>query len=101
MAKLETASFLEGIKGKIDSDSNIVYRMRNGKPHIYVMKNRRQDVDNEVLEGNRKKFGEVNAKVCADLRDEEKKAYWEKVAKESNGEYKTARGAAWAHYKKG
>lgn len=44
------------------------------------------------------RFTTASAKASADMLDPEKKAEWKAIADASHGKYKTARGAAFAHY---
>ncbi len=98
MAKLELASYLRGISGKVESEDDLVCRMRNGRPHMYKMDNSNR-VWSDKQKGDRALFGAINAKVSEDMRDEKRKAHWEKVAKASRGKVKSARSAAWAYWK--
>lgn len=44
-------------------------------------------------------FADAASKAAADMADPEKKAEWQAIADASHGKYKTARGAAFAHYR--
>lgn len=46
----------------------------------------------------REAFKEAQARALADMKDANKKADWERVAKISNGRYLTPRSAAFAYY---
>jgi hypothetical protein len=44
------------------------------------------------------RFASAQTKASADMKDPEKKAEWKAIADASHGKFKTARGAAFAHY---
>lgn len=44
------------------------------------------------------RFSTASSQASADMADPDKKAEWQAVADASRGKYKTARGAAFAHY---
>ena len=44
------------------------------------------------------RFATAASQAAADMSDPDKKAEWQTVAENSNGKYKTARGAAFASY---
>lgn len=44
------------------------------------------------------RFATAQTQASADMADPEKKAEWKEVVANSNGRYKTPRGAAFAHY---
>lgn len=46
----------------------------------------------------RTRFSTASSQASADMADPDKKAEWQAIADASKGKYKTARGAAFAHY---
>lgn len=47
---------------------------------------------------NQARFATASTQAAADMADPDKRAEWQEVADNSNGRYKTARGAAMASY---
>lgn len=96
MAKIKTPSYIEAIKGKVDSDENVYYSERYGE--TYLCEYTPSDLaPTELQLEHREKFKTATAQALADIKDPSKKAEWAATAKKSR-KYKTARGCAFAHY---
>lgn len=96
MAKIKTPSYIEAIKGKVDSDENVYYSERYGETYLCEYNPCEQEPTEAQLE-HREKFRNATAQALADMKDPSKKAEWTATAKKSH-KYKTARGCAFAHY---
>ena len=96
--RIKTVSLIESMSGKLDKDENIVFRTAYGKTIAYEFNAYRGPY---TAEQNKVKaiFTQASTLAAADMADPEKKAMWKAVAKSSKGQWKTARGAAFAsHY---
>ncbi len=97
MAKVDLNSPFWNISGKISKKDNMVYRTRNGKTSQYKM-------NMPVFGGSDKQLEyqelvrEANRLVSEELKIDKRKAYWQSVAEDEENRYKTARGAAFAHF---
>lgn len=99
MAKIETISVIEGIRGKLDGTENLVFSKRYGQTYAWEMRHS----DNEPTAAQiacMTRFSTAATKAAEDMADPEKKMEWQEIANASNGKYKTARGAAFASYYK-
>ena len=97
MAKFNLAAPFEGVSGKLDKDDNIVFSQRYGATHAWeVEPSKKEPTTNQLAMQAR--FASAASKAAQDMKDPEKKAEWQAVADNSNGRYKTARGAAFANY---
>lgn len=56
------------------------------------------DLVTEARLRHRTIFATATALALADMQDPDTKQYWQQVAISSDGKWKTARGAAFAHY---
>ena len=97
MAKIETISVIEAIKGKLDGTENLVFSKRYGQTYAWEMKPSTKPFTATQLE-HQQRFAIAASKAALDMADDEKKAEWQAVADASGGKYKTARGAAMASY---
>ena len=97
MAKIETISVIEAIKGKLDGSENIVFSKRYGNTYAWEMTPSTKEPTQKQL-ANRARFATACTQASADMADPDKRAEWQEVADNSNGRYKTARGAAMASY---
>jgi hypothetical protein len=97
MAKIETISVVDAIKGKLDKNENLVFSKRFGQTYAWEMTPSTKEPTAAQL-AVQSRFAEAASKAAADMADPEKKAEWQAVADASNGKWKTARGAAFASY---
>ena len=97
MAKIETISVIEGIRGKLDGAENLVFSKRYGQTYAWEMTPSNLDPTAAQIAA-RTRFSTAATKAAQDMADPEKKAEWQEVADASKGKYKTARGAAFASY---
>ncbi len=97
MAKIETISVIEGIRGKLDGTENLVFSKRYGQTYAWEMKPSTKEPTAAQL-AVQSRFAEAASKASADMADPEKKAEWQEIADNSNGKWKTAKGAAFASY---
>ena len=97
MAKIETISIIEGIRGKIDKDENLVFSKRYGSVWAWeYTPSSKEPTANQLA--MRARFATAATQAAQDMADPDKRAEWQEVANASNGKYKTARGAAFASY---
>ena len=97
MAKIETISVVDGISGKLDKNENLVFSKRFGNTYAWEMTPSTKEPTEKQL-ANRARFATAATQAAADMADPDKRAEWQEVADNSNGRYKTARGAALASY---
>ena len=97
MAKIETISVIEGIRGKLDGTENLVFSKRYGQTYAWEMRPSKKDSTMAQL-AQQERFAQAASKAADDMADIDKKAEWQAIADASNGKYKTARGAAFAAY---
>ena len=97
MAKIETISVIEAIRGKLNGDENLVFSKRFGKTYAWELKVSEKDATVAQL-AVRERFSSAATQAAADMSDPEKKEEWQAIADASNGKWKTARGAAFASY---
>lgn len=96
MARVINNIITEGLSGKI-AKSGYTFRQVNGKT-IFAKKGESKAEPSEAQLAVRDKFKAAAQKAHADMGDPEKKKQWEETARNSGGKYKTALGAALAHY---
>ena len=97
MAKIDTISVMEGIRGKLDGTENLVFSKRYGQTYAWEMRPSKKDPTMAQL-AQQERFAQAASKAADDMADIDKKAEWQAIADASNGKYKTARGAAFAAY---
>ena len=97
MAKIETISVIEGIRGKLDGTENLVFSKRYGQTYAWEMTPSRKEPSAAQLTV-RERFSTAAVQAANDMADPDKKAEWKEVASASDGKYKTPRGAAFASY---
>ena len=97
MAKIETISVIEGIRGKLDGTENLVFSKRYGQTYAWEMTPSTKEPTEKQMAA-RARFATAATQAAADMADPDKRAEWQEVADNSNGRYKTARGAALASY---
>ncbi len=97
MAKIVPISLIESIHGKLDKDENFVFSKRYGNTHVWEVEPSQKEPTAAQL-AVQSRFAEASSKASADMLDPEKKAEWQEIADNSNGKWKTARGAAFASY---
>ena len=97
MAKIETISVIEGIRGKLDGTENLVFSKRYGQTYAWEMTpSTKEPTANQLA--LRARFATAASQAADDMADPDKKAEWQEIANASHGRYKTARGAAFASY---
>ena len=97
MAKIETISVVDAIKGKLDKNEKLVFSKRFGQTYAWEMTPSNLDPTAAQLAA-RERFSSAATQAAADMSDPEKKEEWQAIADASNGKWKTARGAAFASY---
>lgn len=97
MAKIETISVVDAIKGKLDKNEKLVFSKRFGQTYAWEMTPSNLDPTAAQLAA-RERFSSAATQAAADMADPEKKEEWQAIADASNGRWKTARGAAFASY---
>lgn len=97
--KVKTAFPIQKLSGKAESSSDLVFSTRYGDIHAWRMRPKRTEFDAGQIE-LMKRFKAATQKACKDMEDPVKKAEWTYKMRNSYGEYKTARGCAFAHYYK-
>ena len=97
MAKIETISVIEGIRGKLDGTENLVFSKRYGQTYAWEMRpSTKEPTANQLA--LRARFATAASQAADDMADPDKKAEWQEIANASHGKWKTARGAAFASY---
>ena len=97
MAKIETISVVDAIKGKLDKNEKLVFSKRFGQTYAWEMTPSTKEPSAAQL-AVRERFATAATQASADMADPDKKAEWKEVAIASDGKYKTPRGAAFASY---
>ena len=97
MAKIETISVVDGIKGKLDKNEKLVFSKRFGQTYAWEMTPSTKEPTAAQL-AVQERFATAASQAAADMADPDKKAEWQEIADNSNGKWKTARGAAFASY---
>ena len=97
MAKFNLAAPFEGVSGKLDKDDKLVFSQRYGETYAWEVEPSKKAPTAAQL-AVQERFATASAQASADMADPEKKAEWKEVAANSNGKYKTPRGAAFASY---
>ena len=97
MAKFNLAAPFEGVSGKLDKDDSLVFSQRYGETYAWEVEHSKKEPTAAQL-AVRERFATATAQAAADMADPDKKAEWKEVAANSNGKYKTPRGAAFASY---
>ena len=97
MAKVKLSEGFVSVSGKLNKKDDMVYRTRDGVTHEYRMKKCEFVATEKQLEAQRV-MREVNARVSEEMKNVERKAYWQSVVDESEGKYYRARDAAYAYY---
>ena len=97
MAKIETISVVDSIRGKFDKNEKLVFSKRYGNVYAWEMTPYTGEPTANQLAAQAR-FAVAASKAAADMADPEKKEEWMAVAEASNGKWKTPRGAAFASY---
>ena len=97
MAKIETISVIEGIRGKLDSSENLVFSKRFGETYEWDMTPSTKEPTAAQLAAQ-ERFSTAAVQAANDMADPDKKAEWKAISDASAGKWKTARGAAFASY---
>lgn len=93
--KYQHGSYVKGHKGDTRIVTRTIYGNTYANPVTYSDK---EPTAAQIAAQTR--FATATAQANADMADPEKKAEWKAIADASHGKYKTARGAAFAHYYK-
>lgn len=97
--KIDAISLIDGMSGKLNKKEKVVFSKRYGNIHAWeVEHSKKEPTAAQIIV--RERFATAATKTAADMADPEKKAEWQAIADQSNGKYKTARGAAFASYYK-
>ncbi len=95
--KIETIGLVTAMRGKMNKKQKLVFSERYGNTHAWEVNHSTYDpTANQLVQ--RQTFAAAVASANRDLADTAQRQQWEAVARASNGKYKTARGAAIAHY---
>ena len=97
MAKTDLEKPFDAVSGQLDKKKGIVFRTRYGKTSMYKM-NKPMCGNSEKQLKNQELVREANRLVSEEFKDFERKMYWKTVAEDVSNKYKTARGAAFAHF---
>lgn len=97
MAKIETISVVDAIKGKLDKNEKLVFSKRFGTTYAWEMTPSTKEPTAAQL-AVRERFATAATQAAADMADPDKKAEWKAISDASAGKWKTARGAAFASY---
>lgn len=91
---------INAIKGRTNGKNKrngYYYKEMYGET-LLVQANWKLQEPTEAQLANRARFATAATQAAADMADPDKRAEWQEVADNSNGKYKTARGAALASY---
>ena len=92
MAKILLDAPIAAVAGSISKHQQVVYRMRHGRTHAYVVMHPNEQPPSETQKRNSSLFGEISKQVHAEMADMEKRAKWEKefaaYTKKHNPSYK-------------
>ena len=97
MAKIETISVVDAIKGKLDKNEKLVFSKRFGTTYAWEMTPSTKEPTAAQL-AVRERFATAATQAATDMADPDKKAEWKAISDASAGKWKTARGAAFASY---
>lgn len=97
MAKIETISVIESIRGKLDGSENLVFSKRYGSTYAWEVTPSTKAPTAAQL-AVQERFATAASQAAADMADPEKKEEWKAVSDASDGKWKTPRGAAFASY---
>ncbi len=95
--KIDAISLIDGMSGKLNKREKVVFSKRYGNIHAWEVEHSTKEPTEKQL-AVRTRFANAASQAAADMLDPDKKAEWQDVADNSNGKYKTARGAALASY---
>jgi len=92
MAKVLLEAPVAAVAGAISKHQRVVYRMRNGRTHAYIIMHPNEQPQSETQKRNSSLFGEISKQVHAEMADPVKRAKWEKefavYTKKRNPAYK-------------
>ena len=95
--KIDAISLIDGMSGKLNKSEKVVFSKRYGNIHAWEVEPSKKEPTEEQM-AHRARFATACTQAAADMADPDKRAEWQEVADNSNGRYKTARGAALASY---
>ena len=92
MAKILLDAPVAAVAGAISKHQQVIYRMRNGRTHAYVIAHPNEQPPSETQKRNSSLFGEISKQVHAEMADPTKRTKWEKefaaYTKKHNPSYK-------------
>ena len=94
---IDAISLIDGMSGKLNKSEKVVFSKRYGNIHAWEVEPSKKAPTEKQL-AVRARFATAATQAAADMADPDKRAEWQEVADNSNGRYKTARGAALASY---
>ena len=78
MAKVLLDAPVAAVAGAISKHQQVIYRMRNGRTHAYVIAHPNEQPPSETQKRNSSLFGQISKQAYAEMADMEKRAMWEK-----------------------
>ena len=78
MAKILLDAPIAAVAGSISKHQQVVYRMRNGRTHAYVVMHPNEQPPSDTQKRNSSLFGEISKQVHAEMADPAKRTKWEK-----------------------
>ena len=78
MAKIILEAPVAAVAGAISKHQQVIYRMRNGRTHAYVVTHPNEQPPSETQKRNSTLFGQISKQAYAEMADQEKRAKWEK-----------------------
>ena len=92
MAKVLLEAPVAAVAGSISKHQQVVYRMRNGRTHAYVVTHPNEQPPSETQKRNSALFGQISKQAYAEMANPEQRAKWEKefatYTKKHNPSYK-------------
>ena len=92
MAKIILEAPVAAVAGAISKHQQVIYRMRNGRTHAYVVAHPNEQPPSETQKRNSSLFGQISKQAYAEMADMEKRAMWEQEfaadTKKHNPSYK-------------
>ena len=92
MAKILLDAPVAAVAGAISKHQQVIYRMRNGRTHAYVVAHPNEQPPSETQKRNSSLFGHISKQAYAEMADMEKRDMWEKefaaYTKKHNPSYK-------------
>ena len=76
MAKVLLDAPVAAVAGAISKHQQVIYRMRNGRTHAYVIAHPNEQPPSETQKRNSSLFGQISKQAYAEMADMEKRAMW-------------------------